>query len=810
MTLAQDFRYALRLFAKSPGFASLVVLMLGVGIGANTAVFSIVNGVLLRPLSYHHPDRLVVIWAKIKNQANLAKIFNSYEDFKELRDHSRSFDNLAALTWATGDTTLTGRGPARGVLAIPASVDFFALLGVAPALGRTFQADDLSRGCTVVLSHSFWKDLGVARDIVGQTLLLDRKACTVIGVMPAGFAFYPEQTSLWTLITPDFRPNWDTFLVGIFGRLKPGVSISSAQTEASVLQERLHRRDKRERDTVPVIYPLHEEFTWLSGRNLRLSLMVLFGAVSLVLLIACLNVASLLLGHSISRQRELSMRAAMGAGPARLVRQLMTEGLLLSAFGAGLGVVIAIGAVRWFRALRPVELPPGADVTIHSGALLFAAALGVLTTLLFGLAPAWRASRVDLNDVLKAAARGTSAGWLGAGLTKGLVVAQVTLSLLLLLGADLLIQSVLRLRAAPLGVRTDNVATMRVSLPKDRYLEAAQQREYFRELLDRTRSLASVQAAALTSHVPVVNGIGNNSLSIEGRPSEASSLQFDVGVQTISPEYFGALGVPLREGRWFDGRDREDSPQVAVINQALAREYFPNGNALGARIRVGGVDDGARPWLVVVGVVGTEKRTIVYQEMNYIEMPVLFRPFAQNPSKEMVLVIRARDGLAALAAGRREANTIDADVVAGDLMTLEARISKFLAYPRFRAIVLGMFAVLAMLLAAAGLYAVIAQSVAFRTQEIGVRMALGANPADVLSMVVRQGLSLGTAGAAIGILAALALGRYLSSLLYGVKPTDAAALAAVSLILLTVTIAAAYIPARRASRVDPVIALRYE
>ena len=804
-SVSQDIRYALRILAKSPGFTLLVVLMLALGIGANAAVFSIVNAVILRPLPYKDSERLVVIWERVKNQSNLSKIFNTYADFKEFRDRSQSFDQLAAATWATGPQSLTGRGPARGVTAIPASVEFFRLLGVAPALGRAFREDDLKAGCTVVLAHSFWADLGGSRGIIGKTLTLDKKTCTVIGVMPAGFAFYPEQTNLWTLITPDFKPNWDAFVVGVFGHLKPGVSLPAAQAELSLVHERFHQKDNAERDWVPMVFPLQQEFTWLAGRNLRLSLVVLFAAVCFVLVIACVNVANLILGRSLVRKRELAIRAALGSGRGRLMRQLLTEGLLLSSLGAGLGVLIAGVALSVFRAVNPVELPPATVVAVDLRVLAFIAGLALLTTLLFGLAPAWKASRVDLNDVLKAAGRGVSQGLLQIRFAKALVITEVTLSLVLLAGAGLLLESVLRMGTAPLGVRSDNVVTMQITLPKYLYAKQDQQVRFFDALATRVGALPGVEGVALTSHVPIFGGISNSALSIEGRPAERGLMRQDVGVQRISPDYFRVMGVPLHRGRMFERRDREGSEQVAIINQALALEYFPNEDPIGKRIRVGTPED-KNPWLTIAGVVGTEKRTTVYQEMNYIDMATVFRPLAQDAGNTMVLVARASS-----AGGiQRAVNALDSDVLAGDIQTMQQRISKFLAYPRFRAVLVAGFAALALLLATVGLYGVLSQSVLQRTQEIGIRMALGARKSDVTGLVLKQGMLLVAAGLAVGLASALALGRYLSSLLYGVRPTDPFALASVAFALIAAAFLATYIPARRASQVDPMVALRDE
>lgn len=806
-TLSNDLRYAFRILTKSRGFTAITVLMLALGIGANTAVFSIVNEVLLRPLPYKDPDRLVNIWDKMKLEQNLSKIFASYRDFDEFQKHSRSFEHIAVATWATGGRTLTGRGPAKSVLAIPVSSDFFAILGVPSALGRTFQPDDLTRGCSVVLAHWFWKDIGGPGDIVGQGLTLDHQVCIVIGVMPAGFAFYPAQTGLWMLITPGFTPPPDQLLAGIFGKLKPGVNMASAQAEVTVLHERLHQHDAKERNVVPVIYDMKDEFTWLAGRNLRLSLIVLFVAVGFVLAIACVNVANLLLGRSLVRQRELAIRAALGSGRKRLMRQLLTEGLILASLGAGLGVLLAEFSVRYFRSVNPIELPPGRVVSVDVSVLAFTAVLVVLTTLLFGFMPAWRASRVDLNDVLKASGRGASQGLLRNRVAKGLVIGEVTLSLILLAGAGLLVDSVLRLGDAATGVWPANVVNMNITLPKDRYTKAPRQTRFFDALLNNSSSLPGVKGVAIQSR----SALGITVLSTGGQPLPPGSARVDVESFVISPDYFRIVGVPLRRGRLFDTGDRSDSDQVALINEALVREYFPGEDPLRKHIRLGREEDKS-PWLTVVGVVGNEKHTNVNQEMNWMEGPDVYRPYQQEAKSAATLMILTGGGdpLAVVPSVQRKVASLDSAVPVSGIETMDERASKFLAYPRFRAALLGIFAGLALLLAAVGLYGVIAQSVVQRTQEIGVRMALGAQKSDVLSLVLRQGMLLVVFGLSAGLLSALALGRYLSSLLYGVKPTDPLALGAVCLTLIAAAFLAIYIPARRAARVDPMVALRYE
>jgi predicted permease len=801
----QDLRFALRLIARNPGLSAVIIVTLALGIGANTAVFSVVDAVLLKPLPYKDSERLVAIWDKYIKEGNLSKVFASYADFEEWKSHSRSFDQIAACTWARAGQTLTGRGAARSLLAIPASVDFFSLLGVPAARGRTFRPDDLNQGCSVVLAHRFWQDaLGGEPDIIGKSLALDGKACSVIGVMPAGFAFFPEPTELWTLLARDYPPD-----VGVFGRLKPGVSMASAQAEISRLHELLHKNDKKEPDVVPVVYDLQGEFTWMAGRNLRLSLLVLLAAVGFVLIIACVNVANLLLGRSLVRRKELAIRAALGSGQTRLIRQLMTEGLLLSSIGAMLGLLLAVFAIRYFQSASPVELPPGNPVTVNTQVLVFTASLSIVTALLFGLLPAWKASRVDVSDMLKAAGHGCSQGVFRSFLAKSLVIAEVALSLVLLAGAGLLMESVLRLGSADLGYRPERLITFRVTLPKGGYLEPEQRSRLYEELIGQAGALPGVQGAAVSSSLPMAWWDGVDALTIEGHPSPVSPVH-DVTEQVISPDYFRVMGTPLRSGRVFDARDREDSEQVAIVNEALVRKYFPNESPLGKRVKRGG--PGVKsPWLTIVGVTGNEKRTTVYKEMDWVEEPFVFRPVRQKTPNSIAVAIRtAGDPPGLIPAIRRQILSLDSAVVVSDIRSMQERISRFLAYPRFRAVMLGLFSGLALLLAVVGLYGVLAQLVAQRTREIGIRMALGAQKQHVLGLVLRQGMLPIFSGLGLGLVATLALTRYLSSLLYAIRPTDPLALAVVSVTLLSAAFLGAYIPAHRAATLDPMAALRDE
>jgi putative ABC transport system permease protein len=798
----QDIRYAWRLLFRSKAFALIAVLTLSLGIGATTAVFSIVNGVLLRPLPYRNPDRLVSVINQSLHERGLNKLFATYPDYREYKRHSHSFEELAAATWAAKSPILTGHGAARTVTAIPVTASLFDLLGAKARVGRTFEAADETRGCSVVLSNAYWSSaFGGDPRVAGQSIVLDDKDCMVLGVMPASFAFYPPPTQLWTLITPD-RPDLDKLLVMMFGRLRAGVTPAQAQAELSGIHAAAHRGDEG-RDFGPSVSFLRDQFTWLAARNVRTTLWILLGAVTLVLLIACANVANLLLGRSMMRGRELAVRAALGGGRARLFRQLLTEGLVLAVLGGAGGVWIAFGALRYFRAVNPVELPVGTEVSIDGAVLAFTLLLSGVTALLFGAAPAWKASRADLNIALKSGGRGTVRG---GGLGRVMVAAEMALSVVLLAGAGLLMESVLRMGSVDLGYPAGGLVSAGVVLPDSSYRDADARVRFYRELRQSVAALPGVEAAALTSVLPPRNA-GTNTLQVFGKLKPAELLRHDVIQVWIDPEYFRTLETRVIAGRAFDAHDGKDGA-VAIVDEALAREYFPDGNAVGARIQIAGERS---PWLMVVGVAPTEKRTTVYQEMQWVDQATVFRPLTQGLSGEVTLLARlSREGLPIAGALRKAAADIDAGVAIGEIRNMRQELGAYLAYPRFRAVVFGAFAAFALLLAAVGLNGVLGQLVSQRTQEIGVRMALGARPADVAYLVARQGGVPVVAGLAMGIGCVLALGRVLASVLYGVKAEDAVTLACVCGVLGAAAAVAMAAPARRAVRVDPVVALRDE
>jgi putative ABC transport system permease protein len=597
------------------------------------------------------------------------------------------------------------------------------------------------------------------------------------------------------------------FGIGVFGRLKPGVTRTSAKAELNLLHQQAVRGAPPEFSAwgqfVPVVYELQEEFTWLAGRNLRTGLVVLFGAVVCVLLIACVNVACLQLARASERERELAIRAALGSGRSRLIRQLITETMILAIFGAVLGTSLAIAGVRWFHSSSPVELPPGNSVTFDWQVLIFTASLAILAGVLSGLMPAWKASRIDLNEALKESTRGGTSGALANRATRLFIIAEVALSLTLLAGAGLLIQSIARLSSEPLGFRTDHLLTARLSLLDSSYPESPQRATFYKNLLSRLRALPGIEAVAVASHAGWYLP-----LTVAGRATPQTQMG-DISLAQVSAAYLATMGIPLLRGREFEDGDRAGSQPVVIINEALAHKYFPNEDPVGKQIKHGSEE--TDPWLTIVGVAGNVKGITLFNEMAYETSPLVFRPLSQSAGSTAQILLRTSGDATGLApALQREVSALDQGIPVYDIKTMERQLSEELAHPRFRAILLGSFAGLALLLVAIGIYGMLSESVSHRTREIGIRIALGAERRDVLRMVLKQGLVLMLAGSVIGVAAALSVGRFLTSMLYGVKPTDPATLVAVLLMLGIVVVLASYFPARRATRVDPMVALRDE
>lgn len=812
----QDLRFGLRMLRKNPGFTAVTVLTLALGIGASTIIFSIVHAVLLTALPYRDANRLVVIYDREARAPGLSKLMDLYQDFEAYRDHSQSFDYIAGMTWIAGNPTLTGFGASKEIHQVQSTLGFFSLLGVQSAVGRTFAAEDLARGCAVVLAYPFWRDiLGAQKRLIGSTIRLDDQTCDVIGVMPNTFSFFPAETQIWTLIGPNNKLERDPRHSGlaIYAHLKPGVSISAATAELVLLHGRANEDDRHATDIQPLVLPLQEELTWLAGPNLRLSLIVLFGAVSALLLIGCGNVANLLLARSLSRHKELAIRSALGSGVLRLLRQLLTEGLLLSLSAAALGASFAAGVIHLFNVVKPVELPSAAVVRINAPVLLFTASLSVLTTVLFGLLPAWKASKIDVVEVLKANAQNTTQGAKKRRIAGMLIVAEVMLSLVLLTGAGLLMESAAHFASIPLGFAPNRVATMTISLPPNTYGADRDRVAMYDRLFGSMDALPGVQTTAVSSMLPFRPIQGFDALEVEGhQPSAPETARHDSGVLSISPRYFSALGILVLKGRSFNAHDRLQTEAVAIVNAALVKKYFDAEDPVGRHIRSLGAPPERNPWRRIVGVVANEKRGNPFQEMSWLDTPTIFLPVAQVPPSRVTLLVRSNvDPMSLSNIVQRQVSTLDPSIPVSNIQSVEHLLSKeHLAYPRFRALVVSCFAGFALLLAVVGLYGVLSQAVTQRTNEIGLRMSLGADASSILMMIAKEGMVLVSLGIGLGAALALFLSRFLAGLLYGVKSNDPMTLAAVSLLLLVAALAATLLPAWRAMRVDPMVALRYE
>ena len=808
-TAGRDLRYALRSLRKSPGFTLVAVLTLALGIGANTAVFSIVDAALLRPLPYRNAHRLVMIAQRLPKE--LVPAFDTYREFEEWNRHSSSFETMAAATWARdAGAILSWHGTKQEILAVPATVNFFSMLDVRAAQGRTFEAADLNSACTVVLAHSFWqKRLGSAPDWIGKSLTLDDRACTIVGVMPKDFSFYPKQTEVWTLITPGSRfidKPWDMPVLA-FGLLKPGVSRLAAQGELASIQSRIIAESPgfAAMKLEPVLEDLQSEFTWLTGRNLRRGLLILFAVVGFVLLIACVNVANLLLGRATGRQKEFGVRAALGAGQSRLIRQMLTESTVLSLFGGGLGILLAILCVRYVTTKEAMQLPPGNPISVNWEALVFMLVIAVLTGLLFGVVPAWKASRLDLNEVLKQSTHAASRAASSHRTSRNLVVAEIALSLIVLVAAGLLIQSMIRLTNAPLGYERDGLLSSDIHLPPSSYPQPEDSMRFWDRLELKLASLPGVRGVAFAPSL--FSGGGTGPVTIAGAGSSSRVVSASDS-QPVSNEYFRVTGIPLLQGREFSGVDRSNSLPVAVVNEAFAREFFPKETAIGQRIKLG-EPDSREPWLTIVGVAGDVSRPTLFE--GYSRDPSVYRPLRQAPEGSLSIFVRTAGSPRAVEPEVGPAvATVDSNLPIPTVQTVSESLAWFTAEPRFRAELFSLFSALALLLAAVGIYGVLSQRVAQRTHEIGIRVALGARRDDLLKMIVGEGLRLTLMGIATGIAGSLALTRFLSGMLYGVTSTDPLTVAAVSFLLLLVALLACYLPARRAMRLDPLIALRCE
>jgi putative ABC transport system permease protein len=812
-TLFQDIRFGLRMLLKSPSISIVATIALALGIGANTAIFSVVNAVLLRPLPFPDPDSLVALF-ETDLQRGLQRGSHSYPNFFDIRSQNTSFERVS--TYRSGDYIMTGRGePARLQGAVVTS-DLLPLLGVQPMLGRMFLPDEdkgSDTGRVVILSQPlFQKRFSADPSILNQAITLNGVSYTVVGVMPAGFEFpiQNEPVELWTTIAADasgqtpVTAQRGAHFLRVIGRLKPGVSLEQAQADLTTIASRLEQQypDTNTRRGLRVDSALSA----LVG-DVRPTLFILLGAVACVLLIACANVANLLLARATSRHKEMAIRTALGASRARVIRQLLTESVLLSLLGGGVGLLLAVWWSDLLVALGKEDIPRAVQVGIDWRVLGFTLGVSLLTGVVFGLAPAFHSARSELVESLKEGARGTSAGRFANFVRKGLVVIELGFAVLLLTGAGLLIQSLWRLQKVNSGLEPQNVLTFNVGLPEVKY-NYEKQAQFFIDLKSRLEATPGVQAASSILPLPLSGDRFSISFEIEGRPmapkDHPSGDFFSTGVG-----YFRAMGIPMIKGRDFDDRDRHGATPVVIITEALARQFFPNEDPIGKHIKPGiNTIEGEKTTMrEIIGVVGDVRNRSLDTEPK----PAYYVPQTQVPFDQMAMVVKtAGEPHTLVSAATKQVAAMDQDIPVFAVKSMEEYLSASVAAPRFSTTLLAIFAAVALVLTVVGVYGVMSYSVAQRTNEIGIRLALGAQSRDVLLMIVKQGGLLIVLGLVIGLTGAFALTRLLASLLFGVTAKDPFTFAAVAVLLAIVALLACYVPALRATRVDPMEALRCE
>jgi putative ABC transport system permease protein len=805
--LLQDVRYAFRLLAKSPGFTAIAILTLALGIGANTAIFSVVNGVLLRPLPFRDPSQLVLIAEK----SSFPVISTSYENYLDWRDQSHSFESMEATR--SGAITLTDAGDPERLNVRMVTDGLFSMLGINARVGRTFLPEEDRAGGTPValLSYGLWqRRFGGSQEIIGKAINLDAQPYTVVGILPSGFQILqPADIFLpfmpWAKTLPDDR-NWHPGIIPL-ARLKSGVSREQARVDMVGITKRLEQQyPDYNTGTSADVVGLQDQIV----QNSRPALLLLLGAVSFVLLISCVNVANLLLARAASRGREVAIRTALGAGRARVIRQLLTESVLLSLAGGLLGVLMASAALGPLLKLAAGSVPQGAPIGLDPWVLAFTAGVSLLTGLLFGIVPAMRTAKLDLREALNEGSRGSTAGP-GQHRLRGVLVAmEIALAMLLLVGSGLLLRSFSRLQEVPPGFQPDHLLVADIPLSQTAYAKPENRYQFFDRLVERARTLPGVRSAAAASFLPVSGGGSVIHFNITGRPPKSPHEFVAAGYRTITPNYLETLGVPLLQGRLFTHADNEKSPAVVAINATMAHIFFPNENPLGKRLQLGALPDQQVPTMEIVGVVGD-----VRPGLGIDPQAEMYLPYRQAdlvlPVFQLSVVMRtAGDPTLQTSALRSALAEIDPNQPLVRVRTMEENMATTVAQPRFRAWLIGIFAALALVLAAVGVYGVMSYTVTQRTSEIGVRVTMGAQPQDVFRIIVGEGLRLALIGVGVGLVTALALTRLLRSFLFGISAYDPLTFVGVSLLLTLVALAASFFPARRATLVDPLVAVRYE
>jgi predicted permease len=812
-TLLQDIRYGLRMLAKNPGFTAIAILTLALGIGANTAIFSVINAELLRPLPFREPSQLVRV-ATANARIHTVSGAVSYPDFADWRSQNHVFQDMAA--YVDSSFALTGIAQPAHLQGASVTAGMFNLLGASPELGRTFMPeDDEPHHHVVILSHGLWKErFGGDPQIIGRVITLDNSAYTVVGVMPASFQYLlqREAPALWssfsplresTTDSPPMADHRDAHFLRVIARMKPGVTVAEAQANMDVITASLAKQypDSNKYFGARVVSE-QEELT----HSIRPALFVMMVAVGFVLLIACVNVANLLLARATGRTREIAIRSALGAGRQRVVRQLLTESFLLALTAGTLGLLLAVWGSAALVRFSPENLPRIAEIQMDGWVLAFTMGLALLTGMLFGLAPALQVSHANIVDALKEGALSSTAGRGRHALRGSLVVVEMALALVLLVGSGLLIRSLVQLQNVNPGFDAHNVMTSSVDLPDAKYSDA-KKAQYFKDLMPQLKALPGVQSAAGIYPLPMGGDEIRTTFQVEGHPV-AKSEEPHTSLRDITPNYFATMRIPILQGRDFGAQDEVASTPVIIINEALARQIFPGENPIGKHMKPEvGSDTGEPLMREVVGVVGNVK----FHDLSDEWAPESYIPYAQISFGSLTLVVRTEQDPHSLAKPIAETvRSLDNDLPTYAPKTVEEYLNGTIAQPRFNTYLLGIFAALAMLLTAVGLYGVISYSVAQRTHELGIRMALGGQPSDMLRLIVGQGLRLAAYGVGIGLVAAFALTHFLSSMLFGISATDPISYIAVVSLLLVVVVVACYVPARRAMRVDPMVALRYE